>query len=61
MAGDFPTDISIDAMYKAAVDQQKLGKYEMARWLELDGIKGVQFVEAAPEDSGDVRRIQWQG
>lgn len=61
MAADFPTDISIDAMYKSALDQQKLGKYSMVRWLELDGIKGVQFAEAPPEDSGDVQRVQWQG
>jgi hypothetical protein len=61
MAGDFPTDLSIDAMYKSALDQQKLGKYTMVRWLELDGIKGVQFAEAPPEDSSGVQRVQWQG
>jgi hypothetical protein len=61
MPADFPTDMSIDAMYKGALDKQQLGDYTMVRWLELDGIKGVQFVEAPPEDSSDVRRVQWQG
>ena len=60
MAADFPTDVSIDQMYKAALDQKQLGKYTMVRWLELDGVKGVQFVEAPPDDASDVRRVQWQ-
>lgn len=55
-----PTDASINAMYQQAIDQQKLGKYTEVRWLVLDGVRGVQFREATPEDPSDVQRIQWQ-
>lgn len=55
-----PTEVSLNAMYQQALDQQKLGKYTEVRWLELDGVRGIQWREAAPADSGDVQRIQWQ-
>lgn len=55
-----PTDISLNAMYQAAQENVKQGKYTSARWLELDGIKGVQFVEAPPDDPTTVQRVQWQ-
>lgn len=55
-----PTDVSLNAMHQAALDQQKLGKYTEVRWLVLDGVRGVQFREKSPEDSSDVQRIQWQ-
>jgi hypothetical protein len=29
------------------------------RWLELDGVKGVEFREAAPDKPDDARRLQW--
>lgn len=55
-----PTDVSLNAMYQAAIDQQKLGKYTEVRWLVLDGVRGVQFREKSPDDPTDVQRIQWQ-
>jgi hypothetical protein len=60
MPDSFPTDTSIDAMYQQALDQKKAGKYTEVRWLELDGVRGVQFAEAPPEDPGGVQRVQWQ-
>ena len=61
MPGSFPADVSIQAMYDSAVEQKKMGQYESARWLEIDGIKGVEFLEANPSDPSDFRRLQWQG
>lgn len=55
-----PADISLKAMYDAAIEQKRIKKYDEARWLEIDGIKGVEFLEAAPEDADDPRRLQWQ-
>lgn len=57
----FPADTSLDAMYEQAQDQKRIGKYDSVRWLELDGVRGVEFVEAAPPKPDDVRRVEWQG
>ena len=43
-------DISSKAMYDAAKTQQKIGKYDEAKWLEIDGLRGV-----ACNDPGDSR------
>ncbi|MGI8545471.1 MAG: hypothetical protein ACR2MD_18600 [Aridibacter sp.] len=36
-------------------------RYENVRWLELGGIKGVEWVEAPSENKGNPRRHQWIG
>ena len=59
MPDDFPSDISLKATYDSALQQLKNGKYETARYLEIDGIKGVEFLETMPEDKGGPRRHQW--
>ena len=56
----FPMDTALQAAYTSAQTSYKNGKYEELRWLELDGLKGVSFREAMPEDQGDPRRLQWQ-
>lgn len=61
MSADFPVDSSITAYYDQAVEQMKNGKYEKVRYLEIDGIKGVEWVEAPPEGKDDPRRHQWIG
>ena len=61
MDASFPTDTSLDAMYQAALDQKASGKYTAVRWLELDGVRGVEFAEAPPADPSDVQRVEWQG
>jgi len=59
MSDDFPSDISLKATYESSMQQLKNGKYESARYLEIDGIKGVEFLEAVPEDKDGIRRYQW--
>ena len=59
MGDDFPSDISLKATYDSSLQQLKNGKYESARYLEIDGIKGVEFLEAVPEDKDGIRRYQW--
>lgn len=61
MSADFPADSSITAYYDQAIQQMKNGKYEKVRYLEIDGIKGVEWVEAPPEGKDDPRRHQWIG
>ncbi len=59
MPDDFPSDISLRATYDSALQQLKNGKYESARYVEIDGIKGVEFIETMPEDKNGPRRHQW--
>lgn len=61
MPASFPSETSINAYHSQALEQLKNGKYENVRWLEIDGIKGVEWVEAPAEDKGDPRRHQWIG
>jgi hypothetical protein len=59
MSDDFPMDISMKAYYDQAMQQLKQGHYEKVRMLNIDGINGVEFIEAPPEDKDGVRRHQW--
>ncbi len=59
MPSSFPSDSSIEATYTSSLEQLKQGKYEKVRWLEIDGVKGVEWVEAMPEDKDGARRHQW--
>lgn len=59
MPDSFPSDVSAKATYDSALEQLKQGKYENVRWLEIDGVKGVEWVEAPPEEKGGIRRHQW--
>jgi hypothetical protein len=61
MGADFPTEFSNKAMYDQAVQRKQQGEVSEVRWLLLDGVKGVMFREAAPEDSGGSQRLQWIG
>ena len=61
MPDSFPSDTSIKATYDSALEQLKQGKYERVRWLDLDGVKGVEWVEAPPESKDGIRRHQWIG
>ncbi len=60
MSESFPTDASLQATYEGAKTEYKNGKYEEVRWLELDGVKGVQHRESMPEGKDDPRRLQWR-
>jgi len=59
MPDSFPADVSIKATYDSALEQLKQGKYERVRWLEIDGVKGVEWVESPPEEKDGIRRHQW--
>lgn len=59
MAEDFPTAISLKAFYDGAVTRKKNGEVDELRYLELDGVKGIQFRESNPEKPDGIRRLQW--
>jgi hypothetical protein len=59
MADDFPVDVSIKAYYDGAKTRMKNGELDQLRWLEIDGVKGIQFREAAPDQPDGIRRMQW--
>ena len=59
MPDNFPAETSIDAYYTQALEQLKQGKYESVRWLEIDGVKGVEWIESMPEIKDGARRHQW--
>lgn len=54
------TGISSKAMHEAAKTNQKIGKYDEVKWMEIDGVRGVQFRESKPEMADDIRRLEWQ-
>ena len=55
----FPVDVSIKAFYDGAKTRAKNGEVDELKWVEIDGLKGVQFREANPEKGDDHRRLQW--
>jgi hypothetical protein len=59
MDENFQTDVSIQAFYDQAKSRAKNGEVDEVKWVEIDGLKGVQFREANPEKPDDSRRLQW--
>jgi hypothetical protein len=59
MDENFPTDTSIKAFYDGAKGRAKNGEVDELKWLEIDGLKGVEFRESNPEKPDDIRRLQW--
>jgi hypothetical protein len=59
MDENFPTDASINAYYDGAKTRAKNGEVDEVKWMEIDGLKGVQFREANPEKPDGFRRLQW--
>ncbi len=59
MDESFPTESSIKAFYDGAKTRQKNGEVDELKWLEIDGLKGVQFRESNPEHPDGIRRLQW--
>ena len=59
MDESFPTDISIKAFYDGAKTRSKNGEVDELKWLEIDGLKGVEFRESNPEQPDGIRRLQW--
>lgn len=54
-----PAEVSMKATYESSLELVKQGKYEKVRWVEIDGMKGVEWWEAMPESKDDSRRHQW--
>jgi hypothetical protein len=59
MGEDFPTAVSLKAFYDGEVTRKKNGEVDELRYMEIDGVKGVQFREVNPEKPDDIRRLQW--
>ena len=59
MPANFPVETSLNAVYESSLDKMKLDEYENVRWLEIDGVKGIEWIESPPEEDGDTRRHQW--
>lgn len=55
----FPTETSIQAFYDGAKTRMKNGEVDELKWVEIDGLKGVQFRESTPEKEDGIRRLQW--
>lgn len=61
MGGDFPTETSLKAFYDELVRKKNDGEVDLARYMEIDDVKGIESVEAMPESKSDPRRYQWMG
>lgn len=59
LGDDFPMEESLKAYHKSAGDRQKNGEVEKFRYVEIDGVKGVEFVESVPYEKDSPRRHQW--
>jgi hypothetical protein len=59
MDENFPTEVSLKAFYDGAKTRAKNGEVDEVKWLEIDGLKGVEFREAKPSKDDDIRRLQW--
>lgn len=59
MAPDFPSDLSLNATHESAKVRKKNGEVDELKWLELDGVRGVEFRESKPQMADDIRRLQW--
>jgi hypothetical protein len=59
MDDSFPVDASIKAFYDGAKTRAKNGEVDELKWVEIDGLKGVQFREAKAEKGDEPRRLQW--
>ena len=59
MDENFPADSSLQAYYDSAKSQAKNGEVDEVKWVEIDGLKGVQFREASKEQPDDHRRLHW--
>ena len=59
MAEEFPVEASMNAEFDGAKTRANNGQVDELKWLEIDGLKGVQFREANPEKPDEPRRLQW--
>lgn len=55
----YPIESAIQAQFQQAESRAKNGQVDEVKWVEIDGVKGVQFRESNPERSDGSRRLQW--
>jgi hypothetical protein len=60
LSEDFPVESSLEAGYEQQRSRAKNGEVDEVKWVEIDGLKGVQFREANPEKPDGFRRLQWE-
>jgi hypothetical protein len=58
VAPGFDTEASLRSTYDGAVAKVESGEYEKARMVQIDGISGVEWIEAGA-GQGEARRHQW--
>jgi hypothetical protein len=61
LAENFSTEMSLSGFYENARTRAKNGEVDEVKWLAIDGVRGLQFREANPEQPDDQRRLQWLG
>ena len=61
LAENFPTEMSLNGFHENARTRAKNGEVDEVKWLAIDGVRGLQFREANPEQPDDQRRLQWLG
>ena len=59
MDESFPTEISLQSYYDQQKTAAKNGQVDEYNWVEIDGVKGVQFREVKPPRPDDIRRLHW--
>ena len=59
LSDEFPVDSANKASFEGAKTRAKNGEVDELKWVEIDGLKGVQFREANPERPDGHRRLQW--
>ena len=55
----YPVASAIQAQFQQAESRAKNGQVDEVKWVDIDGVKGVQFREANPERGDGSRRLQW--
>lgn len=60
MAPDLPpAEIWLRGFHESAKVREKNGQVDELKYLELDGVRGVEFRESKPQTAADIRRLQW--
>ncbi|HEU4506644.1 MAG TPA: hypothetical protein VFR78_00300 [Pyrinomonadaceae bacterium] len=55
----YPVQSAIEAQFQQAESRAKNGEVDEVKWVEIDGVKGVQFRETNPARGDGSRRLQW--
>jgi len=60
MDAGVPLASAVAGIAMGLVMDEKNGKYDEVKWLELGGLRGVEFRQSKQERSDDIRRLEWQ-